>query len=103
MKLVEQPKAIGTIFNVGGKEEIPIERLAHLVKEVLQSPSSIGYVPYEEAYEDGFEDMQKRVPDLTNIQRLIAYEPQYSLHDIILDVAKYQRKRESSSAWRVSL
>ena len=95
-KLVEHPKAIGEIFNVGGKEEISIEGLARTVKEVLQSPSPIVYIPYEKAYEEGFEDMRKRVPDITKIRDLIGYEPQYNLKDIILDVAEYQRNGGAS-------
>lgn len=91
LKLVGCPAAIGDIFNVGGKEEISIENLAFLVKQVLQSPSPVVYIPYEEAYEEGFEDMRKRVPDISKIQALIGYEPKCSLRDIILDVADYQK------------
>ena len=97
LKLVEHSGAIGEIFNVGGKEEVSIEGLALLVKEVLQSPSPIVHIPYEKAYEEGFEDMKKRVPDISKIRDLIAYEPQYSLRDIIVDVAEYQRSRAVSS------
>ena len=91
LKLVEHPKAIGDIFNIGGKEEVSIENLAHLVKEVLQSPAPIEYIPYERAYEEGFEDMRKRVPDISKIQNLIGYEPKFTLKDVILDVAEYQK------------
>jgi len=97
LKLVKHSGAIGEIFNVGGKEEVSIEGLALLVKEVLQSPSPIVHIPYEKAYEEGFEDMKKRVPDISKIRDLIAYEPQYSLRDIIVDVAEYQRSRAVSS------
>ncbi len=98
LKLVEHPDAKGEIFNVGGKEEISIEGLAHLVKDVLQSRSPIIHIPYDEAYEEGFEDMQKRVPDIRKTQNLIGYDPKCSLEDIILDVGDYQRKRLSSAA-----
>ena len=91
LKLVEHPGAIGEIFNIGGKEEVSIERLAHLVKEVLQSPSAIVYIPYERAYEEGFEDMRKRVPDIGKIQNLIGFEPKFTLKDVILDVAEYEK------------
>lgn len=91
LKLVGCPSAIGDIFNVGGKEEISIENLAFLVKQVLQSPSPVIYIPYEKAYEEGFEDMRKRVPDISKIQALIGYEPKCGLRDIILDVADYQK------------
>jgi len=96
LKLVEHPGAIGEIFNIGGKEEVSIESLAQLVKEVLQSSSPIVYIPYNEAYEEGFEDMPKRVPDITKIGNLIGYEPKYGLRDIILDVAEYQRNGSTS-------
>jgi UDP-glucose 4-epimerase len=61
------------------------------VKEILKSASPIVYIPYEQAYGDGFEDMHKRVPDTGKIQDLIGYDPQFGLKDIIVDVAKYQR------------
>lgn len=96
LKLTEHPAAIGEIFNVGGKEEISIESLAFLVKEVLRSPSPLVYVPYSEAYEEGFEDMRKRVPDISKIRNLIGYDPKFALRDIILDVAQYQRRKMES-------
>jgi len=91
LRLVEHPSAIGEIFNVGGKEEISIENLAYLAKEVLHSRSPVVHIPYDEAYEEGFEDMRKRVPDITKIQDLIGYEPKHSLKDIIVDVAEHQK------------
>lgn len=91
LKLVEHPRAVGEIFNIGGKEEISIEGLAQLVKEVLQSSSPIVYIPYEQAYEEGFEDMRKRVPDIGKIQELIGYDANFSSKDMILDVAEYQK------------
>ena len=97
LKLVEHPRAVGGIFNIGGKEEISIEGLAQLVKEVLQSSSSIVYVPYEKAYEEGFEDMRKRVPDISKIQELIGFAPSFSSKDIILDVAEYQKNNNKPS------
>ena len=96
LKLAEEPGAIGEIFNVGGREEITIERLAHRVKDLLRSPSPIIHIPYDEAYEQGFEDMRRRVPDITKIQTLIGYEPRHSIEDIILDVAEYQKASRSS-------
>ena len=91
LKLVDHPRAVGEIFNIGGKEEISIEGLAQLVKEVLQSPSPIVYIPYEQAYEEGFEDMRKRVPDIGKIQELVGFDPNFSSKDMILDVAEYQK------------
>jgi UDP-glucose 4-epimerase len=98
LKLAEEPRAIGEIFNIGGKEQISIEGLALLVRELLHGHSPIVYIPYEEAYEEGFEDMQRRVPDISKIQEIIDYEPKFGLEDIILSVAEYQRSREASSA-----
>jgi len=103
LKLVDHPGAIGEIFNIGGKEEISIENLAHLVNEVLQSPSSIVHIPYEKAYEEGFDDMRKRVPDIGKIETLIGYEPKCNLRDIVRDVAEYQKNHELSSTRRVPL
>ena len=93
LELVGHPSAVGEIFNIGGQEEVSIEGLARLVKEVLGSSSPIVYIPYEEAYEEGFEDMRKRVPDISRIQNLIGYEPKFSLTEIILDVARYQKDK----------
>ena len=93
LRLAEHPRAIGDIFNIGGREEISIDNLAHTVKDLLQSSSPILYVPYEEAYEEGFEDMRRRVPDITKIQELIGYEPKFTLKDMIRDVAEYERSK----------
>jgi len=95
LELAEHPSAVGEIFNIGSKEEISIEKLAHRVKALLESPSPIVYIPYENAYEEGFEDMRKRVPDISKIRNLIGYEPHYSLDDIIRDVAEYQKANRS--------
>ncbi|SRR6266480_459775 len=94
--LAKHPDAIGEIFNVGGKEEVSIEELAGFVKEVLESPSPIVYIPYEEAYEEGFEDMRRRVPDISRTRSLLQYAPRYGLRDIVFDVAQYQRDRSRS-------
>ena len=91
IKLLAHPDAVGGIFNIGGKEEISIGALAELVKKTLESPSAIEYVPYGEVFDEGFEDMQKRVPDLTRIKSLIGYEPKLGIRDIIVDVAAYER------------
>jgi UDP-glucose 4-epimerase len=98
MRLADHPAAIGEIFNIGGNEEISIEGLARLVKDQLQSGSSIVHVPYEDAYEEGFEDMQKRVPDTTKIRDLVAFEPGYTIQDIVRDVAEYEKKTRAAVA-----
>jgi nucleoside-diphosphate-sugar epimerase len=92
-RLVNCPAAIGEVFNIGGCEEISIEDLAHRVKDTLQSSSPIVYVPYGEAYEEGFEDMQRRLPDISKLTRVTGYAPKYGLQEIITDVAAYYRAR----------
>jgi UDP-glucose 4-epimerase len=96
LKLANHPAAIGEIFNIGGHEEISIGGLASLVKDQLQSSSSIAHIPYEDAYEEGFEDMQKRVPDTSKIRDLVAFEPNYMIHDIIRDVAEHEKKSRAA-------
>jgi UDP-glucose 4-epimerase len=98
LALVDHPEACGEIFNIGGREEISIESLAKMVKTLLESPSEIEYVPYAEAFKEGFEDMQRRVPDLSKTQALVGYEPEFGIEDIIMDVAAYQRAR-LTPAW----
>ncbi len=93
LKLVVEPKAIGQVINIGNKHEITIYKLAELVRELSGSNSIIKLVPYDEAYESGFEDMPRRVPDLTRIKGLIGYEPQYELDVILTQVIDYFRKK----------
>ena len=96
--LAFHPQAAGEIFNIGGTKEISILDLARRVKTLLQSPSPIVFVPYEEAYEEGFEDMRRRAPDLRKIQAWIGFQPKYNLDDIILDVARDLQQRLESEA-----
>jgi UDP-glucose 4-epimerase len=91
VKLIEQPEAVGRVFNIGGQGEVSVEGLAQRVIELADSDSKIRYVPYEEAYEEGFEDMQRRVPDTTRARELIGFEPTAGLDDIIRMVIDYQR------------
>ena len=79
VKLIEHPGAYGEVFNVGHTEEISIYELAELVKTMTESASEIVCIPYEQAYESGFEDMARRLPDLTKIQRTIGYRPTLDL------------------------
>jgi UDP-glucose 4-epimerase len=85
-RLIEHPDAVGQIFNIGSNEEISIEQLARMVKSLTGSASPIRYIPYEEAYEEGFEDMQRRVPDLSRIQSLLNFHPTYSTRQIVQSV-----------------
>jgi UDP-glucose 4-epimerase len=88
--LAEHDKAVGEVFNVGNDGEITIGELAHRIKRMTSSPSPIEYIPYEQAYEAGFEDMLRRVPDLTKLKSLIDYRPQYDTDRILESVIAYE-------------
>ena len=91
LKLMVEPKAIGEVFNIGNIEEVTIHQLAERVKSITGSASPIVTIPYEEAYEAGFEDMPRRVPELSKIHALIGYEPAVQLDEIIRRVVASQR------------
>jgi UDP-glucose 4-epimerase len=93
LKLVAEPKAIGEVINIGNTEEVSIQSLAERVRSLSGSKSPIKLVPYSEAYESGFEDMPRRVPDLSKIEGLIGYTPKYCLDDILVQVIDYFRKK----------
>jgi len=95
LKLVNEPKAIGQVFNIGNKEEVTILKLAEIVRSLARSASPIEFVPYDKAYEEGFEDMPRRVPDLTKVTQLVGYEPKVQLHEIITKVIDYFRTERS--------
>jgi UDP-glucose 4-epimerase len=84
--LLHHPRAVGEVFNIGNTEEVSIGELAHLVKKMTASKSEITYVPYEQAYEAGFEDMPRRVPDITKVSALIGYRPTKNLREILQEV-----------------
>ncbi|MDD4979835.1 MAG: GDP-mannose 4,6-dehydratase [Candidatus Omnitrophica bacterium] len=92
-KLINEPKAIGEVFNIGSQEEVTIEQLAREIIKITQSNSKIEYIPYEKAYEEGFEDMQRRVPDITKINKLIGFKPTYALSGIIKDIVSYLKNK----------
>jgi len=83
MALAEHPAAVGQIFNIGATEEVAIIELARRVKEKTRSSSEIVLVPYSEAYEAGFEDMRRRVPDIRKIEALVGYRPTRTLDQIL--------------------
>jgi UDP-glucose 4-epimerase len=93
LKLIAEPKAIGQVFNIGNVEEITIHELAKRVRKMTGSTSTIKFVPYAEAYESGFEDMPRRVPDLSKVQALIGYQPKNTLDDILSNVVDYFRRK----------
>jgi UDP-glucose 4-epimerase len=93
IRLISEPKAIGQVINIGTTEEITIRELAERVRALSGSHSPIKLVPYDEAYESGFEDMPRRLPDLTKIQGLIGYAPAHTLDDILAQVIEYFREK----------
>jgi len=96
--LMNHPDAVGEVFNVGSNEEVSITQLAHRVLELTNSSSEIVYVPYDEAYEEGFEDMPRRVPDISKVSGLIGFRPNTSLDGILQQVIEYFSGRQSSVA-----
>jgi UDP-glucose 4-epimerase len=86
-----EPRAVGEVFNVGNTDEVTIRELAERVRSLTASDSQIRYIPYDQAYEMGFEDMPRRVPDISKIQALIGYQPRLELDDIIRSVIEYVR------------
>jgi len=84
--LIKTNSSIGEVFNIGGNEEISILNLAHRVKKLLNSKSPIVHQTYNEAYGDGFEDINKRIPNLTKIKKLIDWQPKIYLDQIIKDI-----------------
>jgi UDP-glucose 4-epimerase len=91
LALVDHPNASGRAYNIGGVEEISMENLARRVIDTAESSSKIRYVPYDEAYEEGFEDMQRRVPDTTRARELVGFEPKVGLDEILRMVIEDQR------------
>lgn len=90
--LMENPQAEGEIFNAGSKEEIKIIELAELVKKMTKSDSEIVHISYSKAFEKGFEDMRRRVPDITKINQFIDYLPKVSLEQSLEKIIEYYRK-----------
>jgi UDP-glucose 4-epimerase len=91
VKIVGCQEALGNVYNLGNTEEISMRALAERVKALTKSSSPIVTVPYDQAYESGFEDMPRRVPDLSRIRRLIGYEPRVSLDEILQLVIAHHR------------
>ena len=93
-RLVREPGAVGQVFNIGNDQEITIRALAERIKAITGSASEIVTIPYEAAYEAGFEDMHRRVPDLTKLKTLIGYQARVGLDRIIEEVVAYHRAQE---------
>jgi len=95
---MDHKDAVGNVFNIGSNHEISILQLAQRVKELTQSDSDIVFVPYDEAYEEGFEDMPRRIPDVSKVRNLVGFEPRMSLDGILQSVIDYQSGRRSSAS-----
>jgi UDP-glucose 4-epimerase len=93
LKLVAEPKAIGQVINIGNMQEVTMTHLAERVRDLSGSKSVIKHIPYDEAYESGFEDMPRRVPDLSRVKGLIGYEPKHDLDDILVQVIDHFRRK----------
>jgi len=93
LRLVAEPRAVGEVFNVGNNHEISIGDLAEKVRDLTGGRSEIVTVPYDQAYEAGFEDMPRRVPDLTKIAHLVGYAPRVELDEILARVVDHAQKR----------
>ena len=89
MKLMDDEQAVGEVFNVGSNQEISIGDLARKVKELTSSASEIVFVPYDEAYEEGFEDMPRRIPDISKVNKQVGFEPEMDLDGILRSVIDF--------------
>jgi UDP-glucose 4-epimerase len=100
LKLVNEPKAVGEVFNIGNGAEISIGELAYKVKAMTRSSSRVEFVPYTAVFDDGFEDMPRRVPDISKIRDLVGYNPTFHLDEIIRNVIAYWEMEQSLPAKR---
>jgi UDP-glucose 4-epimerase len=96
IKLIEHPQAVGEVYNIGSGNEVTILELANRIKNLVGSNSPIRFLPYDEAYEEGFEDMLRRVPDISKLKSLINYEPRFGLDEILMSVVDYARQKTAS-------
>jgi UDP-glucose 4-epimerase len=101
--LLDTPDAAGEIVNVGRPDEVSINQLAEQVRAVAGSTSEITYIPYEEVYGPGFEDMRRRTPDISKLQALIDFEPTHSLEDILRDTIADVQTRQNDPDSQPSL
>ena len=102
LRVMDHPAAVGEVFNVGSQEEISINELAHRILRRTPNLAGIQRVPYEQAYDRGFEDMRRRVPDTTKLQRLTGWSPVRRLDDI-LDETIAEAVREQADERHASL
>jgi UDP-glucose 4-epimerase len=90
--LAHHPAALGRVFNVGSEEEISILDLAKKIKALTKSTSDIKHVPYAEAYAPGFEDMARRVPDISRVKALLGWSPRRSLNETLEAVRQHEAR-----------
>jgi nucleoside-diphosphate-sugar epimerase len=102
IRLMDTDRSVGEVVNIGNTEEITIEGLAQLVKQRTGSTSSIEFVPYDQAYEPGFEDMMRRVPCVDKLHALTGFRPETSLNEIIDRVTVYFRLKEDAATPRAA-
>ncbi len=95
IKLMDNEEAVGQVFNIGSNEEVSIMELAERVRELTGSKSEIVRVPYDEAYEEGFEDMPRRVPDISKVAALVGFRPTMDLDGILQSVIEYSSGRQA--------
>jgi len=93
MALIDAPAAVGEIFNIGGDEEISINHLADRIRSMTGSSSRLVHIPYEQAYQEGFEDMERRVPALAKIRDCVGYQNTHTLESMLSRVIEYERTR----------
>lgn len=93
LALMDHPKAVGDVFNIGSEEETTIKDLAKKVKKMTNSSSPIVYIPYEKVYGKRFEDMERRKPDISKIRRLLRFSPSYNLDQILELIIEHYRKK----------
>lgn len=89
--IAEHPQAVGEVYNIGSDHEISMLELAERIKHLTESVSNIVFVPYDEAYEAGFEDMMRRVPDIAKIRAAIGYNPKVNLDGLLTSIIEYHR------------
>lgn len=91
MRLMDAEDSVGEVFNIGSNQEISILDLAKRVKKLTDSDSEIVFVPYDEAYEEGFEDMPRRIPDTSKVNKLVGFKPEKRLDEILQVVIEFHR------------
>jgi UDP-glucose 4-epimerase len=94
LALVQEPKAVGEVFNIGNGAEVSIRELAERVIAMTQSDSTLRFVPYAQAFDASFEDMPRRVPDISKIRRYVGYKPTVHLDEIIERVIDFWRPEQ---------